>query len=116
MLQRPCKANSGIQVFQAVKVPVIASGGIRTGIDIAKTLSLGAAMASIAHPFLVAAAQSPDAVYAKIQELKREIQTAIFLTGARNIRELRSKPLIITGRTREWLEMRGIDTRAFARR
>lgn len=109
-------AVSLAEACDAVDIPVIASGGVRNGIDAAKCLALGATMVSIAHPFLVAAAKSSDAVYGKIKELERELKTAIFLTGSRNASELRKKPVIITGMTREWLEARGIDTKAFAKK
>ena len=104
------------EASKAVKIPIFASGGIRTGIDAAKCLSLGAQMVSVAHPFLVAAADSSEKVYQKIEEFKREIKTAVFLTGSRNIEGLRNKPIIITGRTKEWLDVRGIDTKKLAQR
>jgi isopentenyl-diphosphate delta-isomerase len=105
-----------VEASRAVRVPVIASGGIRTGIDAAKCIALGASMVSVAHPFLVAASESAEAVYQKIESFKRELTTALFLTGAQDLRDLRRKPLIITGKTREWLELRGIDVRPMARR
>ncbi len=104
------------EAVENVRIPVFASGGIRTGIDAAKCLALGATMVSVAHPFLVAASQSAEAVYQKIEEFKREIRTALFLTGSRNIAELRRKPVIISGKTREWMELRNIDVKPLARR
>jgi isopentenyl-diphosphate delta-isomerase len=71
--------------------PIFASGGIRTGLDIAKSIALGAIMGGMAGPFLKAATKSVDTVVQTIQEIEREIQVAMFATGASNIRKLKEK-------------------------
>ncbi|EEE35308.1 isopentenyl-diphosphate delta-isomerase, type 2 [Rhodobacteraceae bacterium KLH11] len=60
---------------------LIASGGIRSGIDMAKSIILGADLCGLAAPFLSAAQISRDAVIEKIQQLHREFRTAMFLLG-----------------------------------
>ncbi len=68
---------------------LIASGGIRNGIDMAKSLILGADLCGVAAPFLSAAQTSSEAVVAVIEKFRREFQTAMFLLGCQNIAALR---------------------------
>ena len=63
------------------KVNLIASGGIRNGVDMVKAVILGASLCGMASPFLRPALDSPDAVIKVIQRLKREYTTAMFLLG-----------------------------------
>ena len=63
------------------KVDLIASGGIRNGVDIAKAVILGASLCGMASPFLRPALDSPDAVIKVVQKLKREYTTTMFLLG-----------------------------------
>jgi isopentenyl-diphosphate delta-isomerase len=72
---------------------VFASGGLRTGIDIAKCIALGATLGGMASPFLKAAAISLDATIQTINEIKREIQVCLFAAGANNITSLQNTPL-----------------------
>jgi isopentenyl-diphosphate delta-isomerase len=60
---------------------LIASGGIRTGIDMVKAVILGARLCGLAAPFLKPATESPEAVVAVIERLRREFVTAMFLMG-----------------------------------
>lgn len=68
-------------VSQAPDMTVIASGGIRSGIDMAKALILGADICGMAAPFLAAAQDSTEAVIAQIKRTQREFETAMFLLG-----------------------------------
>jgi isopentenyl-diphosphate delta-isomerase len=70
-------------------VPLVASGGIRDGVQIAKALALGADLAGLALPFLRAADDSDAAVAALIDELVTTLRIALFATGSRNVRDLR---------------------------
>jgi len=63
------------------KLFLIAGGGIRSGIDLAKAMSLGASMGSAALPFLKAALESKDAVVKLIEEYREQYKIALFLTG-----------------------------------
>jgi isopentenyl-diphosphate delta-isomerase len=73
---------------------VIASGGLRTGLDIAKCLALGASLGGMAAPFLKAAALSLDDTVQTVAELRREIQVCMFACGAGNIEALRDGKLV----------------------
>ena len=69
-------------------VPLIASGGLRNGLEVAKVIAIGADLAGLALPFLQAAAESPEALEELIQLLLAEIRTVLFCTGNINIENL----------------------------
>ena len=73
----------------APDIPLIASGGLRNGLDVAKAIALGADIAGLALPFLQAAAESVDAVDALVQLLMAEITTALFCTGNATLCDLK---------------------------
>ncbi len=70
------------------ELPLIASGGLRNGLEVAKTIALGADLAGLAFPFLQAASQSPQALEELVQLLLAEIRIVLFCTGNGNIAEL----------------------------
>ncbi|WP_372805830.1 type 2 isopentenyl-diphosphate Delta-isomerase [Pontiella sp.] len=70
---------------------LIASGGIRNGIDMAKSMILGASLCGMARPFLNPARESADAVRIVLRRIKREFTTAMFLLGAGNLDGIRDK-------------------------
>lgn len=73
---------------------IVASGGIRNGLQGAKALALGASYFGMARPFLIAARESPEAVIALGERVIRELRTAMFLTGARDCGALHGSPLL----------------------
>jgi isopentenyl-diphosphate delta-isomerase len=79
----------------APQLPVIASGGIRSGLDIAKALALGATLGGMAGPFLKAAAVSSAAVAETLEETIRVLRIAMFAAGAKDVDALRQTPLVI---------------------
>lgn len=70
-------------------IPLIASGGLRKGLDIAKSLALGASMGGIAGGFLKAASQSSEEVVKMIDELILEMRIVMFAVGAKTIAQLK---------------------------
>jgi isopentenyl-diphosphate delta-isomerase len=92
-------------------LPIIATGGIRSGLDAAKALALGADAVGVARPLLIAALEGDDAVDAWIGRFLRELSTVLMLTGSARPTELRERPLVVTGRTRAWLDDLGIAAR-----
>ncbi|NCD33465.1 MAG: type 2 isopentenyl-diphosphate Delta-isomerase [Spartobacteria bacterium] len=83
-----CFSDWGTPTPQALRalsgipdVTLIASGGIRSGIDMCKAMVLGASLCGIAGPLLKPAMQSSEAVVRIIEKYRRAFQTAMFLTG-----------------------------------
>jgi len=69
-------------------LPLVASGGITNGVEIVKSITLGANLAGIARPFLLAANQSTQAVVDKIEEINSELKITMFTAGAQDIASL----------------------------
>jgi len=84
--------------------PIIATGGLRSGIDIAKAVALGASLGGMALPLLKPAMESEDALFAAVERIHRELCVAMFLTGSRTTRDLRHARAYITGLTRQMIE------------
>ena len=78
----------------APDLPVIASGGLRSGVDIAKAIALGASLGGMAGPFLKAAAASAEAALETCEETIRVLRIAMFAAGARDIAALQHTPLL----------------------
>lgn len=74
---------------------LIASGGIRTGVDMAKAMLLGADICGIAAPFLSAAQESREAVIDRIERFRREFRTALFLLGCADCAALRQSDALL---------------------
>ena len=70
------------------RLTLIASGGLRSGIDMVKGLVLGAELCGLAAPFLEPAMESAARVVEVIRRLKREFVTAMFLLGVATTRDL----------------------------
>lgn len=81
-------------VQSAPGIPIIASGGLRDGIDIAKCIALGALAGGLAGPFLKAADISVEAVDQLIRELSAQLRIAMLCSGAKTITELQTTSLL----------------------
>ncbi|NLT96053.1 MAG: type 2 isopentenyl-diphosphate Delta-isomerase [Clostridia bacterium] len=96
---------------------ICASGGVYSALDIIKSLVLGAHLVGIASPFLKLACRSDEQkIIEFVEELILDAKKIMLLIDAGNLEELPKKPIIIMGKTREWLELRGIDASKYARR
>ena len=84
--------------------PVIASGGVRSGLDIAKSLALGAGLSGMALPLLKPAMESDETLARTIEAIHRELAVAMFLTGSARVANLRKAPVYLTGRTRQLID------------
>ena len=94
-----------VSVMEAnVGLDVIATGGIRNGLDVGRALVLGADSTGIAREVLEAGVQGSDNVIDLLSGIIHELKVTMFLTGAKNISQLQERNLVITGRTREWME------------
>jgi isopentenyl-diphosphate delta-isomerase len=92
-----------IVAASAAGLPLIATGGVRTGLDAAKAIALGASLAGVARPLLSAALDGDGAVEAWITQFLDELRIAIFLTGGARVADLRDVPRVVLGDTRRWL-------------
>lgn len=91
-------------------ITIIASGGIRRAADIAKALAMGADLTAMAAPFLKTLLQGGmEELDCQVEELLYRLKAVFLMTGSKNCKQLRGKPVIITGETAQWLLARGID-------
>jgi isopentenyl-diphosphate delta-isomerase len=74
--------------------PIFASGGLRDGIDVAKSIALGAHIGGLAGPFLRAAVQSPEAVDSLIRQISAQLRVVMLCSGVTNLNELQQLDLI----------------------
>lgn len=109
-------ATSIAEITQTVKLPVIASGGIRNGSNIAKALALGAQLASLSQPILQTSIKGVKETESLLTLLIEELRNIMFLVGAINIEQLARIPVVITGKTAQWLETRGFNVKNYAKR
>jgi isopentenyl-diphosphate Delta-isomerase len=95
-------ADWGIPTAEAIlnvretspNLTIFASGGLRSGVDIAKCVALGASLGGMAGPFLKVAVESHGAILEVIYEIIREIQICLFATGSKNIDQLRQNKIV----------------------
>jgi isopentenyl-diphosphate delta-isomerase len=81
--------------MELVDRPLFASGGIRSGQDIAKCVALGADLVGLASPFLKRAVDSAEAVVAEMEVLEAELRIAMFCSGAADLTALRQPGVLI---------------------
>jgi isopentenyl-diphosphate delta-isomerase len=107
-------AASIVEVTRTVKIPVIGSGGVRGGVDVAKAVALGANLASLSQPILHAAVRGVKETMDTLSILTEELRAVMFLVGAGSVLDLQKTPLVVTGKTAEWLKMRGFNPENYA--
>jgi isopentenyl-diphosphate Delta-isomerase len=90
-------------------LPLISTGGVRNGLDMARALALGASLVGIGFPFLKAASESYEAVCELLETIVAELKVAMQLSGAATIGQLLQTDIVVTGETRNWLTMRGFE-------
>lgn len=105
-----------METTQTVKIPVVASGGVRSGLDAAKALALNASLTSLSQPVLEAANKGVEETQKLLSNLIDELRNTMFLVGAKNLEALAKVPAVVTGKTAEWLNIRGFDVASYAQR
>jgi len=101
-------AASIVEVSRSTTVKVIASGGVRNGLHVAKAIALGAHYGGLAMPLLKSVSKSGREARENLLSVIDEVRTAMFLTGHRNLGQLHECQVVVLGRTREWLAARGL--------
>lgn len=89
-------------------VPVIATGGVRTGVDAARAIALGASAVGVGRPFLVAADEGEAELDRAIDRFTSELRSALFLTGSRTPAELQRQGAVVLGELASWKSQRGL--------
>jgi len=103
-------AASIIEVRYAVPdATIIGSGGIRNGLDVVKAIVIGSDIAGMALPVLKRAVEGEESLRKFFRNVIFEIKSTMMLIGAKNVSELREKPIVIHGKLREWIESRGLN-------
>lgn len=93
-----------------IPVTLIASGGIRRASEVAKALAMGADLTAIAAPFLKTLLRGGrEELDRHLEEFIYRLKSIFLMTGSQSCKQLRQKPIIITGETAQWLTARGID-------
>ena len=90
-------------VMADVGLPMIATGGLRSGLDVARSISIGANAGGLAGKMLAAAKESAGAVEKEIEVLIAELKGAMFLSGCADVKALMDTPVVVTGLTADWL-------------
>ena len=99
----PTAASVGL--LADLGLPLIATGGLRTGLDIARAIALGATAGGLAAPALRAyRAGGYDGAVRFLAGVVAALRTAEFLCGCRTPTELRAAPKVIGPRLRDWLQ------------
>lgn len=99
-----------------LSIQIIASGGIRTAADTIKAISMGADLAGITGLFLkILLNEGAEELDKRIEAFLYQLRAVSLMTGSRNYKELKEKPLVIEGATAEWLRARAVDPRVWSR-
>ncbi len=91
-------------ILADVGLPLLATGGIRNGSDIARAAVLGASASGVAGALLKAARESAQAVKNELKLILDELRATMFLTSSKNLEELAKNEFVITGRTSGWID------------
>ena len=99
---------TSISILEAqVGLPIIATGGLRTGVHMAKSIALGADLCGMALPFLkVLLKDGPEGLDTFLNRIHRELKVAMFLTGSKRIEDLKRSKYVLTGRVKDWVDQR----------
>jgi isopentenyl-diphosphate delta-isomerase len=120
LLYRDWGISTPIAVVEAgaAHLPLIATGGVRNGQDVARALALGATLVGMGFPFLKAASESYERVCELLEGIIAELKVAMQLSGASNLEHLRNVDIVLSGETYHWLQLRGFENemRAMAQR
>ena len=85
-------------------VTLIASGGLRTGLDVARAIALGADLGGMALPLFRAQQEGgASGVKVALQTILTTLRHALVLTGSKDLKEFQQKPKVVVGELKDWL-------------
>lgn len=94
---------------------VIASGGITTPLEMAKSIALGASAVGIAgHLLKLLMEEGAEAVHEEVETIHDDFTMMMTALGTTTIEALKKTPVVISGETYHWLHQRGMDTKKFS--
>jgi isopentenyl-diphosphate delta-isomerase len=93
-----------IEARKAVRIPLVGSGGIRNGLEIAKCLSIGADVCSMASPMLKNAVAGKDVLEEFVSQLITELRATMFVTGSKDLHALKKVRKVITQPLSSWIQ------------
>jgi isopentenyl-diphosphate delta-isomerase len=103
----PTAASVGWLAAAGVRAEIVASGGVRTGLDAARALALGARAVALAQPALVAVCRGGErGAMAYLSGVVDGLRRVCLLAGQRNAADLAHAPRVITGELGQWLAQR----------
>lgn len=108
---------ASVAELSSLRFPIIivASGGIRGGLDAAKAIALGADIVGVAGHFLkILTEQGMNALSEEIKVFQYHLKSSMMMTGAASLADLKRIPLVIGGNTAHWITTRGIDICSWA--
>lgn len=106
----PSAASLGEICSLDLPMTLIASGGIRSSLDAARALAMGADLIGMAGPLLkIFLNEGIDKLNNWMEEFLYALKSVFLMNAAKDLQEIKMHPLIITGLTAEWLSARGID-------
>lgn len=96
---------ASVAMLRGAGLQLIASGGVRSGLDVAKALALGASVCGAALPVYRAYCEGGiDGAMSLVSELIDTLRTAMVLTGSRSVADLQRQPVVLGPRLRAWLD------------
>ncbi len=95
---------ASVFMAKATGLPIIATGGLNTGLDIARAIVLGATAGGMARTFLKAATISSEAVVTQINSVIEELKAAMFLVGVTDLGELADERYLVIGDLKPWMD------------
>jgi len=100
-----------------VNLPVLASGGVRSPLDVVRALALGASAVGVSGHFLrTLVSGGADALRHELHAWTDQVRTLMALLGAPDVEQLRRTDVLVTGRTAEKARLLGVDLEALAHR